>query len=182
MALASALSPHFSTFTCGFNLSRAEDSEPSFDERSNAKQIASHCRTNHHEMVLGPDHMARALPRLVLCQEELRLGMTYQNYYAAELASKFVNVVLDGIGGDELFAGYPWRHIPALRCKTRDEFDSLYLKTYQRMVPDSERIELFSGPMRRAIAEYSPQESFGQVFSPGDPTDDFLRTTASHNT
>ena len=38
----------------------------------------------------------------------------------ARLASKFVKVALSGSGGDELFAGYPWRYY---RAVVNDDFD-----------------------------------------------------------
>lgn len=50
------------------------------------------------------------LPKLAWHIEEPRVGQSYPNYYAAQLAIKFVKVVLSGAGGDELFGGYPWRY------------------------------------------------------------------------
>ena len=46
--------------------------------------------------------------------EDLRVGMSYPNYYISRLASKFVKVCLQGTGGDELYAGYPWRYYRVL--------------------------------------------------------------------
>ena len=54
--------------------------------------------------------MEKAFDDLVWHLEEPRVGQSYPNFYASKLASKFNKVILTGIGGDELFAGYPWRY------------------------------------------------------------------------
>ena len=60
--------------------------------------------------------MERCLPKLAWHLEDP--GRTIlSNYYAAQLASKFVKVVLSGSGGDELFGGYPWRYYRAFISK-----------------------------------------------------------------
>ncbi len=41
-------------------------------------------------MVLKAGDMERAMPRLVWHLEEPRVGQSYPNFYAAQLASKFV--------------------------------------------------------------------------------------------
>ncbi len=79
-------------------------------------------RTEHYEMVLKAGDMERCLPALVWHLEDPRVGQSYPNYYVARLASKFVKVVLSGAGGDELFAGYPWRYY---RAVVNDDFDAL---------------------------------------------------------
>src|SRR6266550_8152570 len=98
------------TFTGGFDLSSVAGLELVFDERADAEHVASTFRTEHYEMVMHAGDMAWVLPELVWHLEDLRVGMSYQNHYIARLASKFVKVALAGTGGDELFAGYPWRY------------------------------------------------------------------------
>ncbi len=62
------------------------------------------------------------MPRLAWHLEEPRVGQSYPNFYAAQLASKFGKVVLSGAGGDELFGGYPWRYY---RAVVNDDFERL---------------------------------------------------------
>jgi len=42
--------------------------------------------------------------------EDLRVGASWSNYGLFELASKYVKVLFDGTGSDELFGGYMWRY------------------------------------------------------------------------
>ena len=73
-------------------------------------------------MVLKAGDMVRCLPALTWHLEDPRVGQCYPNYYVARLASRFVKVVLTGSGGDELFAGYPWRYY---RAVVNDDFERL---------------------------------------------------------
>lgn len=52
----------------------------------------------------------RDLNKTIYHLEDLRVGPSWQNYGLYELASKYVKVLFDGAGGDELFGGYPWRY------------------------------------------------------------------------
>jgi asparagine synthase (glutamine-hydrolysing) len=173
-ALASRHAQDLHTFTCGFEMADVDEQDAGIDEREHAERIAARYQTCHFSRTIRPGDMARILPKLIHCQEELRLGMTYQNFYAAQLASKFVSVALGGIGGDELFAGYPWRNGPAARCKSRAEFDTFCNNTYQRLVPESEWNDLFSAAVRRDIGDFSARDTLNDVFSDTDPDDDFL--------
>src|SRR5262249_43437306 len=110
-AIAARERPGLDTFTCGFTLPQhASERERGFDERPHARALARLLGTRHHEIQLGPDALAASLPALVWHLEEPRLGISYPNFYTAELASRHVKVVMAGVGADELFAGYPWRY------------------------------------------------------------------------
>ncbi len=123
VAIASKQLPYLKSFTCGFDLHSASGLELAFDERDKAEWMSYIFKTEHYEMVIKAGDMERALPRVVWHIEEPRVGQSYPNYYAAQLASKFVKVVLAGTGGDELFGGYTrhlgiyygkyWRSLPS---------------------------------------------------------------------
>ena len=138
-AVAARHVPRLMTFTGGFDLSSVTGLELVFDERADAELVASHFRTEHYEMVMHAGDMAWALPELVWHLEDLRVGMSYPNYYIAGLASKFVKVALGGAGGDELFAGYPWRYELVRELDDAQAFDSAYYDYWCRLVPDGEK-------------------------------------------
>src|SRR5205823_10629988 len=62
----------------------------------------------------------------------------------AGLASKFVKVALGGAGGDELFAGYPWRYELVSELDNSDAFDRAYYEYWSRLVPDSDKPSFFA--------------------------------------
>lgn len=81
-----------------------------FDESPYAQQVAALCHTQHHEFNLTPDLVA-ALPRIAWhADEPLAISSAFALYFLSQLARQHVKVVLTGDGGDEVFAGYPWRH------------------------------------------------------------------------
>ena len=53
--------------------------------------------------------------KLAFHLEEPRVGQCYPNFYAAQLASKFVKVCLSGAGGDEFFWGLPMAILSCFR-------------------------------------------------------------------
>ena len=138
-ALAGRQLPWIRTFTVGFDLSSASGVEMGFDERSAAEHMSYLFKTEHYEMVLKAGDMERILPKLAWHLEEPRVGQCYPNFYASRLASKFVKVVLSGAGGDELFAGYPWRYFRAVVNEDFDDYVEKYFAFWQRLLPESDR-------------------------------------------
>src|SRR5207249_6619521 len=119
-AVAARQIPELRTFTVGFDLNSASGIETQFDERERSEYLSYLLQTEHYEMVLKAGDMERAMARLVWHLEEPRVGQSYPNFYAAQLAAKFAKVVLSGTGGDELFGGYPWRYY---RAVVNDHFE-----------------------------------------------------------
>ncbi len=162
-AIAAGEVPYIRTFTAGFDLRSASGIELGFDERQNAEYMSYLFKTEHYEMVLKAGDMERIMPALARHIEEPRVGQSYPNFYAAHLASKFSKVVLSGAGGDELFAGYPWRYYRAVANDGFDDFIAKYYGFWQRMVPDSHATRLFQ-PLGRLHAQVDPMEIFRGVF------------------
>ncbi len=103
------------TFTIGFE-------EEGFSEIEDARVVARHFGTRHHEYFVRADAVS-ILPDLVWhLDEPFGDSSAVPSYYVAKMASQQVKVVLSGDGGDEVFAGYtryldamkprPWRWIP----------------------------------------------------------------------
>lgn len=162
-ALAARQLPFMRTFTVGFDLNSASGVELGYDERSKAEHMSYLFKTEHYEMVLKAGDMERSLPRLAWHLEEPRVGQSYPNYYAAKLASKFVKVVLSGTGGDELFAGYPWRYYRAVVNDDFDHYVEKYYGFWQRLVP-SEILPRVMAPVWDKAGQTDPMAIFRGVF------------------
>ena len=87
------------TFSIGFNEAR-------YSELSDARRVAEHLHTEHHELIVEPD-AARMIERLVWhLDEPFADSSALPTYLVSELAGQHVKMVLSGDGGDEAFAGY----------------------------------------------------------------------------
>jgi asparagine synthase (glutamine-hydrolysing) len=166
-AVASRQLPRIRTFTGGFDLSSASGLELGFDERPAAERMANLYKTEHYEMVMHAGDMEHVLPDLIWHLEDLRVGQCYPNYYVARLASRFVKVVLSGSGGDELFAGYPWRYYRVVD-KGGPFFDTYY-DYWQRLIPDQDRQACFNDATFRALRHHEPRAVFRGVFDGASP-------------
>lgn len=164
-AVASQHLPRISTFTGGFDMSEVTGLEANYDERRDAELMANHFKTEHYEQVINACDLKWSLPKLVWHLEDLRLGMSYPNYYVSRLASKFVKVCLQGIGGDELYGGYPWRYYRVFRSLNQSEFFDSYYGFWQRLVPDNEKQDLFTNKVKVNIDTARPRDVFEKVFT-----------------
>jgi asparagine synthase (glutamine-hydrolysing) len=89
------------TFSVGF-------AEPQYSELPFARRVAQRYGAEHHELLVGAEHLSEELPRLVAFRDEPIAEPTdVAVYLVSKLAAQSVKVVLAGEGGDELFAGYP---------------------------------------------------------------------------
>jgi asparagine synthase (glutamine-hydrolysing) len=164
-AIASRHVDRLSTFTCGFDMSEVTGREANFDERRDAELMANHFKTQHFEQVMNAGDIRWSLPKVVYHIEDLRVGMSYPNYYISRLASKFVKVCLQGTGGDELFGGYPWRYYKVFNSLSQKDFFDQYYSFWQRLVPDAERRSLFTPSVLSQIDVGDPRKAFERVFT-----------------
>lgn len=99
------------TFTIGFN-------EPT-DELADAAIVARRFRTLHTAETLSLDPLGK-MRDVIFSVEEPKVNMI-QGYALAGLAGQHVKVLLSGLGGDELFAGYDIHRF----CNTLGRFHRL---------------------------------------------------------
>jgi asparagine synthase (glutamine-hydrolysing) len=152
------------TFTCGFDMSEVTGVEANYDERRDAELTANYIKSEHYEQVMNAGDLSWSLPRLVWHLEDLRVGMSYPNYYISRLASKFVKVCLQGTGGDELFGGYPWRYYRIFKSLSQKDFFNQYYGFWQRMVSDEQKPLLFTETVSKDIDLQEPRRIFERVF------------------
>jgi asparagine synthase (glutamine-hydrolysing) len=91
------------TYAIGFEGGTAENF---YNELPHARQVAKRFLTEHHEILVKPDVVA-LLPRLLWHMDEPIADTAFiTTFLVAEFARRDVTVILSGVGGDELFAGY----------------------------------------------------------------------------
>ncbi len=164
-AIASSHVERLTTFTCGFDMSQVTGVEANYDERRDAELMANYFKTEHYEQVINAGDLRWSLPSVVYHLEDLRVGMSYPNYYISRLASKFVKVCLQGTGGDELYGGYPWRYYRVFKSVNQKDFFGQYYNFWQRLVPDTEKKELFMPNTFKQVDINEPRNIFERVFT-----------------
>ena len=71
-----------------------------------ARRVNEHLDTDYHEIMLRPS-VAELLPKLVYHMDEPPIDMAIPSYLVSRAARETLTVMLSGMGGDEVFAGYP---------------------------------------------------------------------------
>lgn len=103
------------TYTVGYD-ARTPD-----NELAQARRAAAHFGADHHERVITAEDWWNGFERYVYHHDEPNANASAVSLLLlSELTARDVKVVLTGLGGDELFAGYPnHRVIPALLAAQR---------------------------------------------------------------
>jgi asparagine synthase (glutamine-hydrolysing) len=71
-----------------------------------ARRVNQQLDTDYHEIMLKPQ-VAELLPKLVYHMDEPAIDMAIPSYLVSVAARETLRVMLSGMGGDEVFAGYP---------------------------------------------------------------------------
>jgi asparagine synthase (glutamine-hydrolysing) len=167
VAVAGRSIPRLHTFTCGFDMTNVDGIEQGFDERQNAERLSYLLQTEHYAVVLHSGDMPAALERITWHVDDPRVGMCHQNWYAAKLAGKFVKVCLSGAGGDELFAGYPWRYLMGVTADCQEACEATYFDYWHRLVEQDHLSGLFAPDLRGGPED--ARKSFEAIFSDSPP-------------
>ncbi len=114
LALMSQMEPgRIKTFSVGYEVGKGAANPD--DETLHARRIAAHFGADHHERIITADDWWNFLLAYVYHHDEPNANPSIISLQAlAEVTAQHVKVVLNGTGGDELFAGYrshrryPW--------------------------------------------------------------------------
>lgn len=161
------------TFTGGFDLTNISGIEQGFDERELAEQLSYLLQTEHYAVVLHAGDLAAALDKITWHMDDPRVGICYQNWYVAKLASRFVKVCLAGAGGDELFAGYPWRYLQGMTAGSLEELDRFYFRYWHRLLPPGDIPALVTPEVLAGVENWA-WESFRGVMDQVPPPQEDL--------
>ena len=124
-----------------------------------ARRVNEQLQTDYHEITLQPS-VAKLLPKLVYHMEEPPIDMAIPSYLISRAARDTLTVMLSGMGGDEVFAGYPRQ----MAMKIAAAFDP---------VPG-----LLRRPLMRTVAGVLPGGMPGRLTAPLRNAKKFARSAA----
>lgn len=100
------------TVTLGFDEYRGTEN----DETILAGKIADHYRTEHHTRWVRRDDFQRERERLLSAMDQPTIDGVNTYFVSKAAAESGLKVAISGVGGDEIFAGYPsFEDIPRMR-------------------------------------------------------------------
>jgi asparagine synthase (glutamine-hydrolysing) len=82
-------------------------SEEKFSEAQHARQVAKKFDTEHHEIHLGEQQLFEMLPDAIGAEDQPTMDGVNTYVVSKAVKEAGITVALSGLGGDELFAGYP---------------------------------------------------------------------------
>jgi asparagine synthase (glutamine-hydrolysing) len=137
--------------------------EERFSEAPRARAMAEKFNTDHREVHLTEDRMFEMLPNAISALDQP--SMDGINSYVVSKAVKEagVTVALSGLGGDELFAGYP-----SFRRALKMQTTSGLTKSFLRLV---------SGPGKTALNGSVKRSKFWQLAASKGQPEDVYRIT-----
>jgi asparagine synthase (glutamine-hydrolysing) len=124
-----------------------------------ARKVNEQLKTDYHEILLQPS-VTDLLPKLVYHMEEPPIDMAIPSYLISRSARETLTVMLSGMGGDEVFAGYPRQ----LAMKIASAFDP---------VPN-----MLRRPLMRTVAQVLPGGLPGKFTAPLRNAKKFARSAA----
>jgi asparagine synthase (glutamine-hydrolysing) len=124
-----------------------------------ARRVNQQLATDYHEIMLKPE-VVELLPMLVRHMDEPPIDMAIPTYLISRAARESMRVMLSGMGGDEVFAGYPRQ----MAMKLAGAFDP---------VP-----QLLRRPLMKTVAAVLPGGRPGKLTAPLRNAKKFARSAA----
>lgn len=139
-------------FTIGF-------SEAQFNETKLAREMAQRCGAEYHEIIVTPQQVLSDLPQALAAMDQPTIDGINTYYVSRATKQAGITVALSGLGGDELFAGYPtFRSGPRLMTLAQ------YLPTLPSSLLHSGLSILGSDRWRKLAAFLSGDTYFGHPY------------------
>lgn len=147
VALASQEVDRLKTFTVTFDNAK-------FDESVYARQIADKYNTDHSELLLAPETMLQMMPNAVSAMD-FPTGDGINTYMVSKLAKEAgITVVLSGLGGDEVFAGYDiFKRFYSLRDKAWVMHIPIFLRKLAGEILELSKPGLPSQKIKKVLTE-----------------------------
>ncbi len=102
-AMAARAHPGIQAFTLGFS-----PEYPEMDELPQAKATAAMHPLTHRIRVVRPEAVLGHVREMIRCYEEPFFSLSPNYVISQFVAEHGIKVILNGLGGDELFCGYPY--------------------------------------------------------------------------
>lgn len=163
VAIASQYKKDIKTFTVKF--------QGIFDESVNARKTSEIFSTNHHELEISIDLKNDVEKILKAYGEPFMDSSAIPSFYVSQEAKKYVTVVLNGDGADEIFAGYR-RYIPAAHNWLKY---AKYFSMLSNFLPISKNKMSYYNYFYRLIAMSSKDDFDLYLSSTNDIFEDFYR-------
>lgn len=140
------------TFSIGF-------CEKRYDEAPEARAIATHLGTDHHELYLSDRDLLEAVPQMArIYDEPFADSSQIPTWLVCRMAREHVKVALTGDGGDELFGGYDRYRQGASLLRRTGSLPAPLRKLGGRLAANMPAAlwEVLLGPIRKAASGKEP--------------------------
>jgi asparagine synthase (glutamine-hydrolysing) len=145
--------------------------EAEFSEAEHARLVAKKFGTEHREIMLSEDHLLGILPNALEAMDQPTMDGINTYVVSKAVKESGITVALSGLGGDELFAGYPsFRRAAALHrlAMTPSPIRRLGSLAGRAILNGSARRQKFWDLVASDCSPYAAYAISRQLFSPDE--------------